>query len=220
MDHCEIVGHDDFYGIGVRIGFYLQYLVFIWAGALFLFKGDLSERAGAALALWLFKFGTMAALLHDFVSSKKLVAAEIYIVLLLLLRIPILRLPGLLFDLIARVPQPRMSRDDVSDSVASLALLTIDVGISAWFWAVGVQTKSLSTPCHQVGFLFSKFDLTAPWFKITNLVCLFCFYAAALLMGWRRSGIAQDHKEAAKCGRRISQFKYANYPLFKPSTDD
>jgi hypothetical protein len=192
MDNCDILGNEAFYGIGIRIGFYLQYFVFIWAGLFF--SHNLTERAGAALALWLFKFGTMVALIADITTFKSLEPAEIYVVLLLLLRIPILRLIALLFDLIFQVPQPRMSRDDVSDSLASLALLTIDVVLSVWFWTVGVQVGKLSTSCHQVGFLFAKFDLKTPWFKAVNLACLGGFFVAALCLGWRRAGINREHK--------------------------
>jgi len=184
MGECEIPGHDMFYGIGIRIGFYLQYISFIWAGHVK--EHDLAERAAGALALWLFKFGAMVALLHDIIVTKYLEASEIYVVLLLLLRIPILRMIGLLFDLFTCAPQPRMSRDDVSDSIASLALLIIDVGISAWFWIAGFQVRRSTISCTQVGFLFAKIDLASQWFRIVNLVCLFVFFLAALFLGARR----------------------------------
>ena len=88
-----------------------------------------------------------------------------------------------------------MSRDDVSDSPALLILLTIDVALSVWFWTAGVQVgESSSTNCQQVGFLSAKFDLTTPWFKTVNLVCLGFFFVAALCLGWRRAGINLEHK--------------------------
>lgn len=206
MGDCEITGNEAFYGIGIRIGFYLQYLVFIWAGSRLFFKHNLAERAGAALALWLFKFGTVVALLADIIVTKKLEPAEIYVVLLLLLRIPILRLIALLFDLLFRVPQPRMSRDDVSDSFASLALLTLDVALSLWFWTTGVYAGESSTTCPQVGFLFIGVDLTTLWFKKVNVVSLILFYLAALCLAWRRVSIDQESES-----RKISPTKKKQY---------
>ncbi len=184
MGECGISGHEAFYGVGICIGFYLQYIAFIWASVIN--KENLAERASDALALWLFKFGAIVALLYYITVTKYLEASEIYVVLLLLLRIPILRMIGLLFDLVTGTPQPRMSKDDVSDSIASLALLTMDVGISTWFWFAGFQVKRSTTSCMQVGFLFAPFDLAAPWFRIVNLVCLLVFFITALLTGIRR----------------------------------
>jgi len=192
MGDCDILGNEAFYGIGIRIGFYLQYLVFIWAGTWLFFKHNPAERAGAALALWLFKFGTVVALLADVTGAKRLKPVEIYVILLLLLRIPILRLIALFIDIIFSVPQPRMSKDDVSDSLASLALLTIDVGLSLWFWTTGVYAGESSTECPQVGFLFAKVNLTAPWFIKVNFACLVVFYLEALCLGYLR---VRDGKE-------------------------
>jgi hypothetical protein len=198
MGDCDIPGNEAFYGIGIRIGFYLQYLVFIWAGTWLFFKYNLAERAGAALALWLFKFGTVVALLADVTGAKRLKPVEVYVILLLLLRIPILRLIALLFDISFSVPQPRMSKDDVSDSLASLALLTIDVGLSLWFWTTGVYAGESSIECPQVGFLFAKVNLTAPWFTKVNIVCLVIFYLEALVLGCCRVNDGRNKKKQSE----------------------
>jgi len=200
MDECKIPGHEMFYGVGIRIGFYLQYISFIWASDIN--KDDQKERASGALALWLFKFGMMVALLSDITVTKYLEASELYVVLLLLLRIPVLRMIGLLFDLIARTPQRRMSRDDVSDSVASLVLLVIDVVISAWFWFAGFKVRRSGTSCTQVGFLFAKFDLATWWFRVVNLVCLAVFFLAALCLGYRR--VSNNNK---------NKYRWVDFPL-------
>jgi hypothetical protein len=71
MGDCDIPGHEAFYGIGIRIGFYLQYLVFIWAGASLLFKHNLPERAGASLALWLFKIWNSSGVARRYYCYQK-----------------------------------------------------------------------------------------------------------------------------------------------------
>jgi hypothetical protein len=153
------------------------------------------------------------ALLADITVTKSLNPAEVYVVLLLLLRIPVLRLVAVLFDLVFCVPRPRMSRDDVSDSFVSLALLTIDVGLSLWFWSTGVQVGESGTNCPQVGFLFVKVNLTTPWFKTVNVVFLTLFYLAALCLAWRRVSIGRGNKPRKNSHTKIKHSK-AKFPCF------
>jgi hypothetical protein len=171
------------YGIGIRIGFYLQYFVFIWAAKLF--RDNLAERSAAALALWLFKFGATVALMFKIIHHKITAPVEIYIVFLLLLRIPVLRIPALIFDMILDVPLPILERDDVSDSPASFALLIINVGLSMWFWTKGINTVR-SNECPHWAFLFERVDLQARWFIYLNLASLLPFFTLALWQGLRR----------------------------------
>jgi hypothetical protein len=201
---CPVEKDDDaMYGVGIRVGFYLQYFVFIWA-AMF-FGNNKDERAGAALALWLFKFGTMAALVNKIISDADFLPVEIYIILLLLIRIPILRIPALIFDFC--VPLPTLERDDVSDSVASWALLTIDFIIAMWFWAKGINA-SASADCTQWGFLFEKVDLKAHWFITLNIVCLVIFYALAICQAIRR--VYQWIRQAFQRIRRVKPKRNEN----------
>ena len=77
MDNCRFVGNSDMYGLGIRIGFYLQ-----WYGGIMATMIAKSEIVGLRISNALFIAATFLALLIQ-VANNKLRLVEIYIILLL-----------------------------------------------------------------------------------------------------------------------------------------
>jgi hypothetical protein len=193
MARCTFAGNADFYGIGIRIGFYLQ-----WFSGLAASHFAPSEAQGLRFAMNSFTAATFLALLIVTVnpSLANLQVVEVYIVLLLTFGAYVSWIPLYLWRLltcgsIALDPTrfPRVRPSPVY-GVLSFLLHAAVSGYEIWFWSVPIP-KLRGQACEFYGFLFARISLDSVAFQAINiglytLLSLVCVY---FLFSWTNSGI-------------------------------
>jgi len=166
---CEIAGNADLYGLGVRVGFYLQWLALLLANWL-----CPQEAVVLRLAITVFIAINFLATLFQLQQPEHLEDVDIYITLLFTFgpayyvvvnrmwrmtmrfsirwvpsRYPITEPPGLLF------------------SILGTALITSHFVFQSWFWAARLAPSHQN--CTTYGFMFGKVRLHDPTFRIINI---------------------------------------------------
>ena len=205
MAVCIFDGNADMYGVGIRLGFYLQWIGISLASWLLASRLAKEEVPGIRFGINIFVAATFLALIiltaRD-VNSLQVV--ETYIILLLTFGSYAYLVPLFLWRLLTRSnpkldpsrwPKVRTSR---VESVLNTLLL---LGVSAfqlWFWFARVPDLD-RRGCQGYGFFFARVRLNAEWFQILNillhfLVLLICLLllsiTLALKLGW--VGIRND----------------------------
>ncbi|ROW00738.1 hypothetical protein VMCG_06469 [Cytospora schulzeri] len=186
MATCQITGHPDAYGLGIRTAFYLQ-----WFGVIatsWLLESDaLNLRFVNALTIAATTVGLA-------LNLDSLQPCEIYIVLLLVCGTLYFTIPVYIWRLATcchpwwdpdRWPRVRVRwLLKVSMMFMSGAL----VGLQLWFWCTGVHNRPVmgvddsrgpDADCVQYGFLFGRFLLDNPGLIATNIIV----HLAILLIG-------------------------------------
>ncbi|EPE09064.1 hypothetical protein F503_06840 [Ophiostoma piceae UAMH 11346] len=181
---CSVTAHPDFYGVGIRVGFYMLWFAVLLAGWLVP-----SEAAFARNILLLYILATFIALVVDVTSANYLVAAEVYIVLLLVYCTYYAYIPLYLWRLVtgcspfwdpARGQAEFVSSANQYESFGrawSLANLLMQVAITIfqlWFWITGVHSPPSPAPapssCTQHAFFFAEVPLTNQLFIALNVI--------------------------------------------------
>ena len=171
MDHppvCTINGNADMYGLGIRIGFYLQWYCTILADWL-----APSEVPGLRKMNALLTTATFIALL---ILRRSLIAPEIYVVLLLFFGSSYYILAAGGWRLVTcfkdSLDPSRYSASEPSGKTAillwSLVLLG-ELSFTLWFWTVQVPTIETQT-CQRYGFMFIRIRLNSFGFRVFHLV--------------------------------------------------
>lgn len=221
---CGFVGNSDMYGVGIRIGFYLQ-----WYGtiaATWLAKGDVK---GLRLSIVFFIGATFLALVIQ-TSMNALQPVDIYIILLLtygayysFVPLYIWRMATGCNPLLDPTRWSRVEHPDRVYSTAFFALLAAVTSFQLWFWCTGINTIPQAAPatdCPEYGFLFSKVVLNNPVFVAGNITlniillifCLAHFCLAVNLARLPRS-LRKKMKRADKHPPR-----HVNYPFSQAET--
>ena len=152
-DACTIEGNNDFYGLGIRVGIYLQ-----WATSLFVnhflaaaIQGNLDTNTIFLLAL----FAALAAS----TLRQDIEAAEIVVLLHLCFGFvaSILSIWGYRTSTRSREPV----RFPLLGSFARLTLTTAICAYALWFWLLGID-NALERPCTTYTFLFGRLDAEGP----------------------------------------------------------
>lgn len=176
MATCQITGHPDTYGVGIRTAFYLQWLGM--AITSWLFESD-------ALNLKFVNALTVAATSAGLITHlDELQPSEINVVLLLVCETLYSSVPLYAWR-IATCCQPwwdperwaRLSTGwlfRASGAVLSSAVL----GLQLWFWCAGVHNRPVTgvdstipgAGCAQYGFLLGQLPLDAPGLIAVNIV--------------------------------------------------
>ncbi|KAI0400633.1 hypothetical protein F4802DRAFT_475354 [Xylaria palmicola] len=183
MEQCAFKGNADLYGLGIRIGFYLQ-----WYGTI--------------VAEWLapkevpnFRSTNTAFITATFIAviilRNSLFMPEIYIVLLLFFGSTIFNLFVFTWRLLTNFDHnwdpTRFKTSKPRGRVASLfwsLLLIAELSFSLWFWAVRIPMLD-EEPCERYGFIFYKVQLNSLGFRILHLAIASLLMATIfVLMIW------------------------------------
>ena len=169
MDNCRFVGNSDMYGLGIRIGFYLQ-----WYGGIMATMIAKSEIVGLRISNALFIAATFLALLIQ-VANNKLWLVEIYIILLLTFGSYLYFVPLYVWRLITGCSTrwdpsryPRVRAGKLYSALNFFLLLSVTV-FQLWFWCTGVK-GSHPDSCTEYGFLFGRVRLSNTAFVALNIV--------------------------------------------------
>jgi hypothetical protein len=188
---CEISGNSDMYGLGIRIGFYLQWLsspVAAW------FAPD--ETSSLRTANAFFVTATFIGLIIE-TALNHLDVAEIYIILLLEFGAQYLWLVQILWRVATQFKADwdptRFMRTPTPTKMFwfSYSLLQVaQIVFQLWFWIYKIPRTENN--CQRFGFAFFRVGLTTKGFRILNitlmvalLVLTVVFFALHLRKLWR-----------------------------------
>jgi hypothetical protein len=174
MAACPFDGNSDMYGLGIRLGFYLQ-----WNGGNLASWLAPSEVPNIRFGNNIFVAATFLALIILTArDADSLQVVETYIILLLTFGSYLSLVPLYAWRLLtacnpywdpSRWPIVRSSR---VESTLSILLL---LGVSAfqlWFWFARVPDLD-GQSCREYGFFFGRVRLNANWFQILNIILYF-----------------------------------------------
>ena len=185
MADCGFEGNTDMYGLGIRIGFYLQ-----WFGTIIANWIARSEVEGLRFSNSLFVFATFLALVIQTIKNT-LKPVEIYIILLLtfggyLWFVPLFLWRGITcsdprFDP-SRFPKVENTR---MFSALNFLLLLVVSAFQLWFWFHEVPILSAGEDtCPEYGFLFSKIRLNEVGFVAINALLYLTLLLSCAVILW------------------------------------
>ena len=197
MAVCEFDGNSDMYGIGIRIGFYLQ-----WYGAILASWLSPLELPNIQFSINVFIVATFIALLIQLIRDvSRLEVVEVYIILLLafgyfLRLVPLYTLRFLIgynptLDLIR---YPRVTSSTLYEYL-TFTLLVAMVSLQLWFWIARVPSLNPRS-CQEYGFLFTKTNLDMKVFSMLSilfysLLLLACLIVLFISLG-KKFGVIED----------------------------
>ena len=169
------------YGLGIRIGFYLQW-----------YSGELAARLapsevnGIRLTNSLFVAATFLALLIQVVLDvSNLQVAEVYIILLLTFGYYLFLVPLYAWRLLTGY-NPAFDpfrfthvRPGKVYSVLNFLLLVAVASFQLWFWIARVPQLDRQA-CQEYGFFFAKIRLNEKGFEVLNILYCSAFYFCSL----------------------------------------
>lgn len=222
MTACVINGDSDMYGLGIRIGFYLQ-----WYGAILASWIAPSEINAMRFSNSLFVAATFLALIVQTAKSE-LQPVEIYIVLLLTFGYYLYFVPLFLWRLVTGCSPlldpsrwPRKKQGAVFSVLNFMLLGSVSV-FQVWFW-VNQITHPDDSNCEVFGFAFTKVRLNNLAFEVFNIVlyslllvtCIsVLIISLCVLVKW----IEEDKGGMPRCDSSHLSYFYL-YIIFKILTD-
>jgi hypothetical protein len=173
---CEISGNSDMYGLGIRVGFYVQWLsspIAAWIAP--------EEASGLRTANAFFVSATFLGLIIETVLND-LDVTEIYIVLLLAFGTQYIFLFVMLWRIVtgfhSRWDPTRFMKTPTPSTTFWLGYSLLQVAelvFQLWFWIYKIPRTD--NGCERFGFAFFKVALTSNGFRIFNIILM-----AALLV--------------------------------------
>ncbi|KAH7316961.1 hypothetical protein B0I35DRAFT_434308 [Stachybotrys elegans] len=182
MDACSPDGNADLYGLGIRLGFYLQWFSSILANALLVEEEILATR----FALFIFMSATFVTLIVQTIREA-LTIIDTYTVLLLCFGYHYFLIPTFLWRVLTcfnhKLDPTRWILLAYSPTfyVFFVILLAATSGFQLWFWIS--EIPNFPTTCASYGFLFSKVSLQGEALRATNItlqVLLILVYSLGL----------------------------------------
>ena len=172
MALCTLDGSSDMYGLGIRLGFYLQ-----WYSAIFASWLAPSEIEGLRFTNSLFVASTFLALIVSTASDvSNLQPVDIYITLLLTFGYYLFLVPLYAWRIVTAgnasldpTRWPIVRPGQLFNVLTSLLLLAVGA-FQLWFWAGRVTQVNSMRDCPQYGFFFARIHLNSLGFRILNLV--------------------------------------------------
>lgn len=169
---CQFDGNSDMYGLGIRIGFYLQWFALIFANWM-----APKEVPGLRFTYAVFVTATFLALMIQ-TPRKNLQIVEIYIVLLLTFGFYLFLVPLYLWRLVTGfnteldpTRHPIVSPSTASNILNHVLVSTV-VLYEVWFWFARIPQLG-DQNCQQYGFLFAKIRLDNKGFQVINILLYF-----------------------------------------------
>lgn len=181
------------YGLGIRVGFYLQ-----WYGAILASWLAPSEAVSLRVVNTLFISASFIALI---IQRDGLQVIEIYIVLLLFFGSALYILPILLWRLLTccnplfdptRFPLVKPP-GKLFDFLYSLLIMAV-LSFMLWFWTVRVPTLE-GQLCERNGFIFTRIHLENYGFRVFHLVLCALLLAAVVVLAVLRFLNADDEDD-------------------------
>ncbi|KAF5877172.1 uncharacterized protein Bfra_001535 [Botrytis fragariae] len=176
---CIIDGNSDIYGLGIRIGYYLQWYASLLASAPRGSSGKvaLGEVQSLSLSIFLFSLATFLALITQ-TSTLKL--AEVYIILLFIVGYHYYFIPKMFMALLSFIKQlfNKGEKDETGQKKHRSWEFNFLVGLffcaiscfQLWFWGGHFQDrKGKSNTCPNFGFGFIRVDLENIAFRAFNI---------------------------------------------------
>jgi hypothetical protein len=217
MSLCTFAGNADMYGLGIRLGYYLQ-----WYGGIFASLLAPEEVPGARFALGLFISATFLALVIQTVKHR-LYEVEIYIILLLTFGAYLFIVPWLLWRLVTGCQPlldpsrfPLVDPGPTHSDLHSLLILAV-TGYQLWFWFVRVPDLDRMS-CRFYGFAFAKVPLNNRAFQVINIVLYFVLGVAVLVLFTLRLNSLAKGDENKR--RRAAQWEREKQRLGKQGLSD
>lgn len=174
MAVCKFDGNSDMYGLGIRLGYYLQ-----WYGGIFANWLAPSEVPGIRFANQLFISASFLALIILTVRSRdSLQPVETYIILLLMFGVYLSLVPIFIWRLLTACdPYWDPSRWPLVHPgklfpTLSLGLLIAVLFYQYWFWIDRVPDLD-NYNCQEYAFSFAQIRLNAKGFVVANVVIYF-----------------------------------------------
>lgn len=170
MSSCNYTGNSDMYGLGIRIGFYLQ-----WYGTIIATWLAESEVPGLRLANSFFIGATFLAMIIQ-TSTKTVQPLDTYITLLLTYGSYYTYVPIYLWRLVTgcspfwdpsrwpRVPPTTLY------TILNLWLLMAVSCFQMWFWTTGIKIMAKDSGCQEYGFFFTMVPLDSDLSVATNIL--------------------------------------------------
>lgn len=188
------------YGLGIRIGFYLQW-----------YAGDLaswlvpSEVNGIRLTVSVFIAATFLALLIQVILDvSNLQVVEVYIILLLTFGYFLFFVPLYIWRLLTgynpafdptRFPHVRPGQ--IYGPLNFLLLIAV-ASFQLWFWFARVPQLD-GQACQEYGFFFAKIRLNAKAFEVLNIVFYFLLlFSCAVVLSMTilmRAGLLEENRK-------------------------
>jgi hypothetical protein len=169
MAPCSIDGNSDMYGLGIRIGYYLQ-----WYGVILAPWIAPDEVQGLRFALIWFSSATFLATILQ-TARNTLSAAEIYILILLTFGQSLYLFPVFIWRILTRnKPRydptrfPKAKPPGTWFNIGYSLILSAVLVFQVWLWAFKVPQLE-HQKCQEYGFLFYKVRLDMPWFRGFNI---------------------------------------------------
>ena len=181
--HLPIDGNSDFYGIGIRIGFYLQ-----WYSGILASHIAKKEVPSLRLTLGLFIAANILALIAEVIQNPSdLQVAEIYIILLITSGYYTIYIPVFLWRLLtcfnSRLDPTRypLVRAGLLYIVLTLLLVSVVASFQMYYW-IAVVPRLDALSCEEYGFFFAKVRLNDKAFQVFNILIYFLLLLTVLIL--------------------------------------
>ncbi|KAI0445111.1 hypothetical protein F4803DRAFT_509444 [Xylaria telfairii] len=181
MALCHLDGNADMYGLGIRLGFYLQWLARIVTDLLVVCSpcdcsrsSMLAEVEGGRFALQCFVIALFVAIVSQAGTSSATVV-DLYISLLICVGDYFFFIPIYVWRLATRfnpLLDPTrwlIAAPSAAYSLLDQLLVVASAAFQIWFWAWKVQNDA-PADCETFGFLFSKIPMRSLSFRTVNIV--------------------------------------------------
>jgi hypothetical protein len=197
MASCVLDGSSDMYGLGIRMGFYLQ-----WYGSILASWFAPSEIEGLRFTNSLFVASTFLALVISAADgSSNLQTVDIYVTLLLTFGYYLFLVPLYVWRIVtggnARLDPtrwPTIRSGALYNVLTSLLLLAVGA-FQLWFWAWRIAQPGPVGGCQEYGFFFARIRLNSLGFRVLNLVLyslvMFACLTLLLVFAARKLGLLQ-----------------------------
>lgn len=168
MASCGHQGRPDMYGLGIRLGIYLQ-----WFGEILVEFFDEADVSDIRLLGLLLSGGVILGLLVA-IAGQDVQLADVYIVLQLAAGCYIFLIPIYLWNTLSCCNpkwDPLKWTGEIKMPVYGISHMILLIVISAvgiWFFATYIPTKGRQ--CEQYGFFFAKIKLDNAAFIVVNLI--------------------------------------------------
>ncbi|KAF2658364.1 hypothetical protein K491DRAFT_676410 [Lophiostoma macrostomum CBS 122681] len=185
---CGFEGESDLYGLGIRIGVYLQ-----WLTGLLVYVFYPEGYADVSTTTLIF---STAITIGTIVNSSERYASEIFIFLYLFLG-------GIFITVVLGEHSPyygaKESRISMFKLLCTVACCFAGSVYSAWFWLEGLMTFFQQSPCGENwGLVFRRVDLYSPGvYKAMGALSCICAVSSGLGLLWfvKKAGVALYKKD-------------------------